>query len=155
VTRAPRKFALDTQLFIDGFRDPALNEALQRFHRAFAPFEYLSVVVAQELRAGVKRGPDRRALERHVLDVFERAGRTFAPSPSAWHRSGDVLSDLARQEGLEVGRVSKSFANDVLLAISCREMGCQLVTQNDRDFRRIQRYVPFDYVSPWPGGILP
>jgi predicted nucleic acid-binding protein len=150
-----RNYVLDTQLFIDAFRDPIANEVLQRFHRAFAPFEYLSVVVAQELRAGVKRERDRRALERNVLSVFERSGRTFAPSASAWHRSGDLLSDMARKERLEIGRVSKSFANDVLLALSCRETGCVLVTRNERDFQRIRRHVAFDYVRPWPGGLLP
>ncbi len=153
MTRATRKYVLDTQLFIDAFRDPIANEVLQRFHRAFAPFEYLSVVVAQELRAGVRRERDRKALERNVLSVFERSGRTFAPSASAWHRSGDLLSDMARKEGLEIGRVSKSFANDVLLALSCREAGCVLVTENEQDFHRIHRHVPFDYVKPWPGGL--
>lgn len=155
MTSATRQYALDTQLFIDAFRDPTANEALQQFHRAFAPFEYLSVVVAQELRAGVKRTRDRKALERNVLDVFERSGRTFAPSATAWHRSGDVLSDMARKEGLEIGRVSKSFANDILLALSCREKGCVLVTKNDRDFQRIRRHVSFEFVKPWPGGALP
>ena len=155
MTQTTRKYVLDTQIFIDAFRDPTSNEALQRFHRAFAPFEYLSVVVAQELRAGVSRERDRRALERNVLGVFERSGRTFAPSANAWHRSGDLLSDMARKEGLEIGRVSKSFANDVLLALSCREAGCVLVTGNDRDFHRIRRYAPFDYVNPWLGGLLP
>jgi predicted nucleic acid-binding protein len=154
VTRTTGKYVLDTQLFIDAFRDPAANEALQRFHRAFAPFEYLSVVVAQELRAGVRRGQDRKALERNVLSVFERSGRIFAPSASAWHRSGDLLSDMAQKDGLEISRVSKSFANDVLLALSCREAGCVLVTGNDRDFQRIRRHVPFDYVKPWPAGLL-
>jgi predicted nucleic acid-binding protein len=154
VSRATRKYVLDTQIFIDAFRDPGANEALQRFHRAFAPFVHLSVVVAQELRAGVKRERDRKALERYVLSPFERSGRTFAPSVSAWHRSGDLLSEMARAEGLEIGRVSKSFANDVLLALSCREAGCVLVTGNERDFQRIRRYLPFDYVSPWPGGLL-
>ncbi len=149
-----RKYVLDTQIFIDAFRDPMANEALQRFHRAFAPFEYLSVVVAQELRAGVTRERDRKALERNVLDVFERAGRTLAPTAAAWHRSGDLLSNMARTEGLEVGRVSKSFANDVLLALSCREAGCVLVTANDRDFHRIRQYVSFDYVKPRLGGSL-
>jgi predicted nucleic acid-binding protein len=155
VTRTTRKYVLDSQLFIDAFRDPIANEVLQRFHRAFSPFEYLSVVVAQELRAGVRRERDRKALERNVLSVFERSGRTLAPSAVAWHRSGDLLSDMARQDGLEVGRVSKSFANDVLLALSCREAGCVLVTENERDFQRIRRHVPFDYVKPWPGGRLP
>jgi predicted nucleic acid-binding protein len=151
VTDAARKYVLDTHLFIDAFRDRAANEALQRFHRAFAPFEHLSVVVAQELRAGVKRREDRRALERNVLTVFERAGRTISPSANAWHRSGDLLSDMARLEGLEVGRVSKAFANDVLLALSCREAGCLLVTDNERDFQRIRRYVHFEFTKPWPG----
>jgi predicted nucleic acid-binding protein len=68
----------------------------------------------------------------------------FAPSASAWHRSGDLLSDMARKEELEIGRVSKSFANDVLLALSWREAGCVLVTGNERDFQRIRRHVPFD-----------
>jgi predicted nucleic acid-binding protein len=155
VTSTTRKYVLDTQLFIDAFRDQTANQALQQFHRGFAPFEYLSVVVAQELRAGVKRTRDRKALERNVLDVFERSGRMFAPSASAWHRSGDVLSDMARKEGLEIGRVSKSFANDVLLALSCREEGCVLVTKSDRDFERIRRHVSFEFLKPWPGGPLP
>ena len=151
--KATRKYSLDTQLFINAFRDPSANDLLQRFHRAFAPFEYLSVVVAQELRAGVRRNGDLRLLERHVLNVFQRAGRTFTPSVNAWHRSGDLLSAMARGEGLEVGRLSKSFANDVLLALSCREAGCVLVTDNERDFERIRRYVKFDFVRPWPGGL--
>jgi predicted nucleic acid-binding protein len=155
VTRGSRKYVLDTQLFINAFHDPAANEALRRFHRVFAPFEHFSVIVAQELRAGAKRQQDRKALQRHVLSVFERAGRTFAPSAVAWHRSGDLLSDMARKEGLEVARLSKSFANDVLLALSCREAGCVLVTDNARDFQRIRGYVEFDFVKPWPAGLAP
>jgi predicted nucleic acid-binding protein len=150
VTHRARKYVLDTQLFIKAFRDPVANEALQRFHRAFSPFEHLSVIVAQELRAGVKRPSDRKALERNVLRVFERASRTITPSPDAWHRSGDLLSDMAKQEGLEIARVSKALANDILLALSCRESGCVLVTENDRDFSRIRQFVSFEYMKPWP-----
>lgn len=141
---------LDTQLFINAFRDPIANEALQRFHRAFSPFEHLSAIVAQELRAGVSKPSDRQALERNVDRLFERAGRTMAPSPNAWHLSGDVFSEMAQQEGPEVARVSKAFANDLMLALSCRESGCVLVTDNDRDFSRIRRFISFEYVKPWP-----
>ena len=56
------------------------------------------------------------------------------PSSDAWHRSGAILAEMALREGLEVARVSKSFANDVLLALSCREAGCILVTDNARYF---------------------
>ena len=98
MTRASRKYVLDTQLFINAFRDAAANEALQQFHRAFAPFEHLSVIVAQELRAGVQRPQDRKALERNVLKVFQRANRTITPSADAWHRSGDLLAEMAKLE---------------------------------------------------------
>ena len=152
MTRVSRKYVLDTQLFINAFRDPVVNDELQQFHRSFSPFEHLSVIVAQELRAGVQRSQDRKALERNVLKVFQRANRTITPSADAWHRSGDLLAEMAKQEGLEIARVSKAFANDVLLALSCREAGCVLVTDNERDFQRIRRFVQFDFMEPWPGG---
>jgi len=150
VRGAQRKYVLDTQLFIQGFRERAANEALQRFHASFAPFEYLNAIVAQELRSGIRRPRDRKMLERHVLDLFERANRTVTPSRAAWHKSGDLLAEMARKEGLEIARLSKAFANDVLLALSCRESGCVLVTDNARDFQRIRRFVPFDFITPWP-----
>ena len=151
MTPSHRKYILDTQLFIDAFRDPATNERLQQFHRAFSPFEYLSVIVAQELRAGVRRPQDQHALERNVLRIFTRAGRLVTPSAAAWQRSGDVLAQMAQQEGLEISRISKAFANDLLLALSCRESGCALVTENERDFQRIRRLVQFEFTAAWPG----
>lgn len=148
MSRLSRKYVLDTQLFINGFRDRAANEALQQFHRIFAPFEYLSAIVAQELRSGIQRPQDGRALEKHVLNVFERANRTITPSADAWHRSGDLLAEMARKDGLEIARVPKAFANDILLAMSCRESGCVLVTDNERDFLRIRRFTQFEFTRP-------
>lgn len=145
-----RKYVLDTHVFVQAFRDATANAALQRFHQIYAPFEYLSTIVAQELRSGIRQQADRKALERHVLGVYERAARVIVPSAVAWHRSGDVLAALALAEGLEVGRVSKSFGNDVLLALSCREAGCVLVTSNAKDFQRIRRHVPFEFIAPHP-----
>ncbi|MFN7921063.1 MAG: hypothetical protein U0Q16_13265 [Bryobacteraceae bacterium] len=74
----------------------------------------------------------------------------ITPSANAWHRSGDLLAAMASDEGLDLPRVSKSFSNDILLAISCRESGCVLVTENHRDFARIRRFIDFEFVAPWP-----
>ena len=144
--RAPpaRKYVLDTDLFIQAFRDPASNAELQRFHLLFAPFEFLSAVVAQELLAGTRGRADRRKLERHVLRIFARRGRIVTPSARAWEQSGTVLSELVGREGLEPHR------NDILLALSCREAGLVLVTDNDRVFARIARITGFEFVEPWP-----
>jgi hypothetical protein len=60
---------------------------------------------------------------------------------------------LIRGEGLDLALVSEAFANDLLLALSCREAGV-LLTENERDFARIRRFVPSDsphFVrGPWP-----
>lgn len=148
-----RKYVLDTNLFIHAYRDPDANAALNRFHAAFAPFEYLSAVVAQELRAGVQSPEHLARLERAVLSVYDRRGRVFSPSRQAWELSGSVLARMAWEEGLEVGRVSKAFGNDVLLALSCREAGMVLVTDNGKDFSRLSRYIQFEFTPPWPEAV--
>jgi predicted nucleic acid-binding protein len=145
-----RKYVLDTNIFIEAFRDPAANAALQRFHLLFAPSEYLSAVVAQELLAGTRTPSDRRRVERHVLAVYARRGRVITPSQRGWEKSGAILSDLVRREGLELPRVSKAFGNDILIAVSCREAGCVLVTDNTRDYERIARASSFRFVEPFP-----
>lgn len=150
MNRAEYKYILDTNLFIQGFRDPAENRDLQQFHQVFAPFEYLSAVVVQELRAGVRSTADLGKLEKNVLTPFIKVGRLITPSFRAWQRSGDVLATLARQEGLDVSAVTKAFGNDILIALSCRESGMTLVTRNIRDCQRIQRVVPFQFMEPWP-----
>ena len=145
-----RKYALDTNLFVQALRDEETNERLIQFHARFAPFEYLSAVVVQELRAGVKPGRSLKALERHILEPFIRRDRLITPSFAAWKRSGDVLRDLAGAYGLELASVRKSFGNDILLAASCREAGITLVTDNTRDFQRIHAVFAFEFVAAWP-----
>jgi hypothetical protein len=64
-----------------------------------------------------------------------------------FYRVGDALMavDVTTSPRLtiatrEIGRVSRAFANDIRLALSCRETGCVFVTVNGRDFQRIRRY---------------
>ena len=50
-----------------------------------------------------------------------------------------------REEGLELPGLSKAFDDDVLLAVTCREHGVALVTENVRDFERIRNVFDFDF----------
>jgi predicted nucleic acid-binding protein len=145
---ASRRFAIDTNLYIDALRTDTGRVALNAFHASFAPFVHLSAVVLHELRAGVR---DRAAttLETNVIAPFERRGRVFAPSYGAWKESGRVLADLFRPADWK--SVTRSFVNDTLLAMSCREAGVVLVTSTLSDFRRIAAVRAFDFVPPWPG----
>src|SRR4051812_7228092 len=114
------------------------------FHAQFAPFEYLSAVVASELRAGVRSPAEGARIDRHLLAPFERRGRVFAPSYDAWKAAG------AAHALLRSSPPSRGFHNDLLLAVSCREHGITLVTRNAGDFERIQRVVRFEFIADWP-----
>ena len=150
----PAKYALDTNVFIRGYRDTGSAAELRRFHALFAPYEYLSAVVVQELRAGLG-DPDAVArFERTVVDPFLRRRRVVTPSFAAWRESGRVLATLVAEDGLELRRVAKHTLNDIMIAVSCREAGVTVVTENDRDFGRLQRIISFDFVPPWPVAAL-
>jgi predicted nucleic acid-binding protein len=142
-----RRYTVDTNLYVDALRTEGGKAALNAFHAAYAPFEHLTAIVAQELRAGV-RGPAAGKLESMILAPFERRGRVLAPSYAAWKEAGRVLSELIAPR--EWGAVSRSFVNDVLLAMTCRESGVVLVTANLADFTRIAAVRHFDFVRPWP-----
>ena len=147
---AARRYAIDTNLYIAAYRSDEAQQALDTFVRAATPFLHLPAVVAQELLAGVRSAPEQRQLDRHLIDVFASRGRFHAPSAAAWRESGAVLSALVKREGLELARVSKAFGNDILLAVTCREQGLVLITENTRDFARIAKHVDFRFETPWP-----
>jgi predicted nucleic acid-binding protein len=146
----PRKYVLDTNCFIEADRNEAIAEALAAFSARAAPFLYLSSVVAAELIAGTPDQKARRILEEEVLAPYRRRGRVLAPSRASWDALGRTLSELVWTEGLELRRMPRGFMLDILIAHSCRENGAVLVSNNDRDLRRISRIFTFQWVQPFP-----
>jgi predicted nucleic acid-binding protein len=144
------KYALDTNIFIAAFREPAAETALLQFLERALPFTFLSAVVMQELAAGARTVVHARELDRAVFRPFVRRGRVFAPTSDAFIESGRLLSAIAAREGWPIVRSNPSLLNDTLLAASCRERGITLITQ-DRDFDRMARLMKgWRPVAPWP-----
>jgi predicted nucleic acid-binding protein len=144
------KYALDTSIFIDAFRDPDAEAALLRFLERALPFTFLSAIVMQELAAGARTAAQARALERSVFRPFVRRARVFAPATSAFIQSGRLLAAVAAQEGWAAIHDDPSLLNDALLAASCRDRGITLVTQ-DNDFDRFATFLKgWRHVAPWP-----
>ena len=143
-----RLYAIDTNLFVDDLRRSDRASGLAAFIASRTAFVVMSAVVSQELRAGVRTPTAVATLEREVLAPFERRGRVIVPTCWAWKETGRVLSEVVGRGAW--GDVPRSFVNDVLLAMSCRESGVVLVTANLRDCERIARVRKFDFVAPWP-----
>ena len=144
------KYALDTNIFIDGFRSEETQAEVFAFLKQALPFTYLSAVVMQELATGARTADAARNLQRGVFDPFERRRRVFAPTSAAFVDSGRALAAVASQEGWQLFDENPSLPNDALIAASCREHGITLITR-DADFKRLAPFVKgFRYSAPWP-----
>jgi predicted nucleic acid-binding protein len=149
------KFALDTNVLVDAFRNEAFAAGLSAFLERALPATFLSAVVMQELAAGARTREQGRELEAAVFKPFERRGRVFAPSAAAFRESGRLLAELAEREGWKTVLSNPSLANDALLAASCRERGITLIT-SDRDFDRLRPFLgQWRHARPWPALEVP
>lgn len=57
---------------------------------------------------------------------------------------------MVAKDHIELRNVTKRKVNDILLALSCREAGVTVVTENVADFERINAITPVNFVPPWP-----
>lgn len=143
------KFTLDSNVFISAFRDATKAAELTEFLAAFLSVTYLSAVVVQELRAGARTRTQLLAFQA-IVEPFERRERIYAPSVRAYTESGRVLAELAVAGAVE-SPPRASFLNDLLIAVSSREHGITVVTQNTRDFSQIGEHLSgLRFIEPWP-----
>ena len=137
------KYALDTNVYIDGLRQPAELLKLKDFLRTALPHTYLNAVVHHELLAGARSPRQTELLEADFILPFARRNRLVVPSAAAWREAG-------RLRGTHRLSASPALVNDLLLAVSSREYGITVVSR-DSDFRQIARLVPgLRVVQPYP-----
>ena len=136
-------YTLDTNIFIDALHQPAELESLKAFLTWALPQTTMSSVVASELLAGARTAAARKVIDTELLAAFARRRRIIAPSSNAWIKAGVLLG----QPGGPSGVLSQ---NDLLLALTARELGWSVITR-DRDFSRIRQHVKGLRVqSPYP-----
>jgi len=129
------KLLLDTHLYV-GWLNHGWHEALM-VGPGFV--RHLSSVVQMELRVGARTRPARRVLDQ-LVRAHTATARLIAPSPSTFDDAGLVLQAL-RMAGREVRRAS--LVNDVLIALTARQLGATLCTADGEDFRAIRRVRDF------------
>lgn len=130
----------DTDLYIDWINAGRHEDLLLK-----RPFlRYMSTVVLMELRAGAVRRPDQRLVKR-LRDVFAATGRLLNPSPDTFWEAGRVLFLLHRSFRYDLKKRSQ-IVNDILIALSSRQIGATVITRNARDFQAIHHLVPFRVV---------
>src|SRR2546428_10873450 len=135
-----RKLIFDTNIYIEAIRVGPAADTYQLLLSTVLR-TYLSAVVVQELYAGTFDAFGERLVARFVSQT-ERTGRIVVPAYRDWKETGRILGTINRQEPAQRSRIPR-LVNDVLLALSARQIGATLYTVNGEDFRLIARYKKF------------
>jgi predicted nucleic acid-binding protein len=135
------KVVLDTNVFVDYLRAGMYAEWV--LGPAWGRIRFLSSVVLLELRLGADSHRRRRAVDR-IHEAFPMT-RQISPSSLSFDRAGRLFPLLhGKRSGDRLGPM-----NDLLIALTAREIGATVVTRNLREFSRITTAVPgLSVISP-------
>jgi predicted nucleic acid-binding protein len=135
------KVLLDTNVYITALRSKAERERFRNTFYPLLPATVLSAVVVYELSVNAENARTRELLEEFVSPM-EKAGRVVTPTFADWQSAAKVVSVIARKEGAWRTKLP-ALLNDVLIALSGRRAGAEVVTYNGEDFRLIRRHTEF------------
>ena len=130
------KVLLDTNVFIDYLR--AELHADRIFGGVSNIIRFLSSVVLMELRIGADTPRRPRAVDR--IQAAFPTSRLIAPLPPLFDHAGRLFRTLHGDgSGLDdrLGPV-----NDLLIALTARQIGATVLTSNLDEFRQIARHLP-------------
>jgi predicted nucleic acid-binding protein len=96
-----------------------------------------SAVVLAELWRGATTEPDKA-----FLRALQRNYPILTPTEKNWTESGQILAKIYRDRGFE-GTKLRDLHFDVLIALTVRSHGAQLITSNRADFELIREYRDF------------
>jgi predicted nucleic acid-binding protein len=125
------KVLLDTNVFIRYLRAGLHAEWV--FGRVSHTIRFLSAIVLMELRLGADTPGRKRA-----VDGIQRAfppGRVIAPMPPIFEHAGRVFRMLHGDGAGLQDRLGP--LNDILIALTAKQIGAIVVTNNLGEFRRI------------------
>jgi predicted nucleic acid-binding protein len=136
------KVLLDTNVYITALRSRAERERFRATFYPLLPATVLSAVVVYELSVDAENTRTRELLDEFVAPM-ERAGRVVTPTFADWQSAAKIVSAIARKEGAWRTKLPL-LLNDVLIALSGRRAGAEVVTYNGEDFRLIRRHTQFE-----------
>jgi tRNA(fMet)-specific endonuclease VapC len=132
-------YMLDTNICIY-IRRARPRSVLERFAEIGSDRAVISVVTYGELRVGAEKG-DQRARDLAVLDELVTRLRVDAMPIEAGIHYGMIRADL-EQRGERIGN------NDLWIAAHARAADMTLVTNNEREFRRVPGLRIENWVQP-------
>ncbi len=123
-------FILDTSILVGFLRTGQHQDRID----SIAGILRVSAVVLAELWRGASK-----PAERAFLRTLEKNHPVLAPSKQNWLDSGELLSQIRQNQGLTPEKL-RNLHFDVLIALTARSHGANLVTSDRSDFELIVSY---------------
>ena len=138
--KKPDSVFFDSNVYINLLRSPEYEAKIEKFLQG-AYLYAINKIVLMELWAGAKTKIEENILKQHqkVLPLIGLTDDNFI-------LAGQVMRKMAQVHGFE-SSMRRRLTWDILIALSARENNALLVTENEADFRKIQRYVEFTFVQ--------
>ena len=132
---------LDSNIFIQLMKSPEYKKRIGVLFQS----SYLHVVnkvVLMELWAGV-----RNSVEEALLSEYQKNYPLMEFSGDHFIAAGQILKKMNDDHQLEP-RTRRRLTWDILIALSAKENNSLLLTENETDFKKIQKYVDFEFMTP-------
>ncbi len=127
---------IDTSVFIDHLRTGCHQKRID----SLVGLVRLSSVVLAELWRGATK-----PAEQAFLRSLEKNFPILVPTEGIWMESGRLLGNIRHKMGFSSDKL-RDLHFDVLIALTTRSYGAQLITSNGDDFELIRNYRKFDLV---------
>ena len=123
----------DSSVLIDNLRTDCY---LQRIAEVAGLVRLSSVVLAELWRGATL------VREQNLLRALERNLLILTPTEKNWLESGKILGKICSDRGYEPKKL-RDLHFDVLIALTARSHGAQVITSNRADFELIREYRDF------------
>lgn len=138
--KKPEAVFFDSNVYINLLRSAEYERKIERFLQG-AYLYTISKIVLMELWAGAKT-----RLEENILKQHERQLPLLGFSDDNFILAGRVLQKMAKDQNIKP-RTRRRLTWDILIALCARENNALLVTENETDFKKVQHYVGFEFIS--------
>ena len=130
----------DTNVYINLLRFPEYERKIEKFLQGGYLY-VINKIVLMELWAGA-----RSKVEENILNQHEENLPLIGMSDDNFVSTGRVLRNMTTEFRLEP-KMRRRLTWDILIALSAKENSALLVTENESDFKKIQKFVDFEFVS--------
>lgn len=130
----------DSNVYINLLRSFEYEQRIEKFLQG-AYLYVVNKIVLMELWAGA-----RTKVEENILELHQQELPLVGLSDDNFITTGQILSKMRGEQQLEP-KMRRRLTWDILIALSAKENQAIIVTENENDFKKIKKFVDFEYLA--------